>query len=337
MNESQVKALARNGRFLNRLLHGQIEETHISWVILSGKYAFKIKKPIKLSFLDFSTLAKRKKDCERELQLNQRFSPIYLRVLPIHHHNHGWAIGGRTGNVVDYAVHMKKLMMSKRMDKVLERKKVNRDNIVALGKLVASFHREADIIKAPFRLAAPTAAFNDIRTTIRLCGCHLGDDYVAIIKNSIEWSTSFLKMHGRRMEERIEEGFVRDIHGDLHSGNIFLYRKPILFDCIEFNDVYRRIDVLSELAFFCMDLDAHNQPGLAEPFLKEYQRNFTCFQKSEDQKLFLYYKCFRANVRAKVHALAAVQTNDAVNYDHQRAAWKNYVSLMRTYMQSFRL
>lgn len=335
MNESEVKVLAREGRFLGQLLQGEIEETHISWVILTGKYAFKIKKPVKLSFLDFSTLAKRKTYCLRELQLNQRFSPIYLNVLPIQHHDdYGWAIGYGKGKTVDYAVQMKKLMMSKRMDKVLKRKKVTHDNIITLAKLIASFHAEADIIKAPFRLSTPKAAFNDIRTTINLCKRHLGNEYAVIIKDSLEWSNSFLKTHARRMKERIEEGFIRDVHGDLHSGNIFLYRTPILFDCIEFDDAYRRIDVISEIAFFCMDLDAHGKPALARLFLKEYQRQFTCFQRPEDKKLFLYYKCFRANVRAKVHALAADQANDTVDYHHHIKAWKSYVNLMQTYFKT---
>jgi aminoglycoside phosphotransferase family enzyme len=334
MNESQIKVLAGEGRFLNQPLHGQIEETHISWVILSKKYAFKIKRPVKLSFLDFSTLAKRKKYCERELQLNQRFSHIYLKVLPVYKNYHGWVIGRSKGKAVDYTVQMKRLLVSKRMDNVLKSKNVRRDDIVALAKMIASFHAKTEVVDAPFRLPAARAAFNDIRTTIGLSRSHLGNDYAAIIESSIKWSTAFLKAHAPRIEERMKEGFSRDVHGDLHSGNIFLYRKPILFDCIEFDDAYRRIDVINEIAFFCMDLDAHGKHGFAKLFLKEYQRRFTCFLKSEDKQLFLYYKCYRANVRAKVHALGIKQAYDTGSYHEHIKAWKSYVNLMQSYMKS---
>jgi hypothetical protein len=334
MNESQIKVLAGEGRFLDQPLHGRLEETHISWVIISKKYAFKIKRPVKLSFLDFSTLAKRKKYCERELQLNQRFSHIYLNVLPVYKNDHGWFIGPTKGKTVDYAVQMKRLLISKRMDNALKSKNVSRENIVALAKMIASFHAKAEVIDAPFRLPAARSAFNDIRTTLGLCRSHLGNDYAAIIKSSIKWSTAFLKAHAPRIEERVKEGFSRDVHGDLHSGNIFLYRKPILFDCIEFSDAYRRIDVINEIAFFCMDLDVHGNYELAKLFLKEYQRRFACFLKSEDKQLFLYYKCFRANVRAKVHALGVKQAHDTGNYHQHLKAWRSYVKLMRRYMKS---
>lgn len=334
MNESQIKVLAGEGRFLNQPLHGQIEETHISWVILSKKYAFKIKRPVKLSFLDFSTLAKRKKYCERELQLNQRFSHIYLKVLPVYKNYHGWVIGHSEGKAVDYTVQMKRLLVSKRMDNVLKSRNVRRDDIVALAKMIASFHAKAEVVDAPFRLPLARSAFNDIRTTIGLCRSHLGNDYAAIIESSINWSTAFLKAYAPRIEERVKEGFNRDVHGDLHSGNIFLYRKPILFDCIEFDDAYRRIDVINEIAFFCMDLDAHDKHGLAKLFLKEYQRRFTCFLKSDDKQLFLYYKCYRANVRAKVHALGIKQAHETGSYHEHIKAWKSYVNLMQSYMKS---
>lgn len=334
MNESQIKILARDGRFLNKPLHGQVEETHISYVILSKKYAFKIKKPLKLSFLDFSTLAKRKKYCERELWLNQRFSPIYLKVLPVCKQNGLWVIGQCNGKVIDYTVLMKRLSTLKRMDKLLVLGKVSKDNIVTLAQVIAFFHSSATVISTPFNLPKARAAFNDIRTTIALCRSHLGNSYASIIQTSIAWSDAFLKIHGHRMDERIHEGFNRDVHGDLHSGNIFLYKKPILFDCIEFNDAYRHIDIINEIAFFCMDLDFYGHPGLAKMFLKAYQRRFTCFSTRDDKQLFLYYKCFRANVRAKVHALSVAQAHDAESYRDHVAAWKKYLRLMRRYLKS---
>jgi uncharacterized protein len=333
MIEDDVRMLAKEGLFLNQPLRGQIEETHISWVILTKKFAFKIKKPLKLSFLDFTSLTKRKKYCYRELRLNQRFSPIYLDVLPVSHQGDTWYIGQADGRIVDYAVQMKRMMLSKRMDKLLEKEEVKKSNIVSLARVIASFHAKAGAVKDPFHLGKAKAAFNDIQSIINLSGLHLGKEYAMTIQRSLAWSTAFLENYATRIRERIAQGFYRDVHGDLHSGNIFMYKQPVLFDCIEFNDAYRRIDVLNEIAFFCMDLEAYNQGNLARFFLQEYQRELPVFQTVEDKRLFVYYKCFRANVRAKVHALSAMQAHDAESYQHHVRAWRNYVRLIRRYIR----
>lgn len=333
MSENEIRRLAERGTFLDGRIRGHIEETHISWVILTKKFAFKIKKPLKLSFLDFSTLAKRKKYCFRELQLNQRFSPIYLAVLPVHLEGTSWHIGKGNGKVVEYAVQMKRMMLTKRMDKLLEMKKVNKRDIQSLAANIASFHSGAEVIKTPFNLAKAKRAFNDIRSIMILSSTHLGKEYALVVKKSMEWSNIFLKTHARRIRERIAMGFHRDIHGDLHSGNIFLYRNPVLFDCIEFNDAYRRIDVINEIGFFCMDLEAFGQVRLSQMFQREYHRAFPCFQTAEDQRLFVYYKCYRANVRAKVHALAAIQAHDVDNYQHHVNAWQTYLELIANYIK----
>jgi hypothetical protein len=333
MNENEIKVLAKSGTFLSHRIQGRIEETHISWVILTKKYAFKIKKPLKLSFLDFSTLLKRKKYCFRELKLNQRFSPIYLNVLPVHSHNGSWCIGKGEGRIVEYVVQMKRMMLTKRMDNLLKKKKVRRSNIQSLANVIASFHSSAKVVRTPFDRNKAHTAFNDIRSLIALSKTHLGNEYVRIIQKAIDWSNGFLRIHAFRMRERISQGFSRDIHGDLHSGNIFLYKIPILFDCIEFNDTYRRIDILNEIAFFYMDLEAYNQGKLASIFLQEYQRYLPCFQTPEDSQLFVYYKCYRANVRAKVHAISAVQANDAETYKHHVKAWRTYLHLIQNYIE----
>lgn len=333
MSENEIRTLADYGTFLGRPVGGHIEETHISWVILTKKYAFKIKKPLKLSFLDFSTLAKRKKYCFRELQLNQRFSPIYLAVLPVRQAGASWIIGKGDGKAVEYAVQMKRMMLTKRMDKLLERKKVSRRDIQSLASSIASFHSRAEVVKTPFSLAKAKRAFNDIRSIMALSGAHLGKEYALVVKRSMAWSDVFLKKHARRIRERISMGFYRDIHGDLHSGNIFLYKNPILFDCIEFNDAYRRIDVINEIGFFCMDLEAFKQARLSQMFQREYHRAFPCFQTAEDERLFVYYKCYRANVRAKVHALAAIQAHDVDSYQHHVNAWQTYLALIANYIK----
>lgn len=332
MREAQIKTLATKGIFRGKVLHGAIEETHISWVILTGRFAFKIKKPLKFSFLDFSSLAKRKKYCEREVELNRRFSDIYLGVVPVRYTGGLWRLGRGVGRVVDFAVQMKRMQYLKRMDVMLQSGKVAMPHIISLAKAVAAFHARAEIIISSFNLAFARKAFNDIRVTRHFVAATLPKKYAAIVARSPAWSDAFLFRHKSRLQQRAEAGFKRDVHGDLHSGNIFLYRRPVIFDCIEFNDAYRQTDVLDEIAFFCMDLEANDQEAFSQKFTQEYSRYFPCFLQEEDRKIFTYFKCYRANVRAKVHALAAKQEADPILYARHLEWIKKYLLLMASYM-----
>ncbi|HET9487428.1 MAG TPA: hypothetical protein VFO54_08340 [Chryseosolibacter sp.] len=334
MKESQIKALAEGGLYQRKVLHGTLEETHISWIILTSRFAFKIKKPLKFSFLDFSTLARRKKYCARELVLNRRFSNIYLAVVPLRYHGlkRLWYIGKGPGTIIDYAVVMKRMRSSKRMDAVLRSGQLTDSNVLALAKCVGLFHAGAKAVTSPFSLERSRDNFNDIRDIRRFVKRTLPEAYESIVTNAILWSNQFLTQHALRLQERIALGFKRDVHGDLHSGNIFLYRRPVIFDCIEFNDAYRQIDVLDEIAFLCMDLESFGQAKYSALFIKEYSRIFPCFFTPEDINIFNYFKCYRANVRAKVHALATEEEDDPVRYAGHVSAVKKYLQLMKKYI-----
>lgn len=332
MNEKEILSLAKNGLYKGEPLEGELEETHISWVILTEKHAFKLKKPIKLSFLDFSTLKLRKTYCEKELMLNSRFTDIYEAVVPVYHSGSSWSFGEGQGEVVDYVVQMKRMSTFSRMDKMLRQNKVDMDNIKALAIQVAGFHKNTDIIRQPFELSTAMTLFNDIKTSKDLVKKKVGASHAETIKEAIKWSDSFLKQHTDRFQQRIDQGMLRDVHGDLHSGNVFLYNKPVIFDCIEFNDKYRQIDVLYEVAFMCMDLEAFQHPELAKVFLNTYSNNFPCFEVEEDQAIFNYFKCLRANVRAKVHALSIRQGQEDQEVQKHIDEVKKYINLMETYM-----
>jgi uncharacterized protein len=334
MKESDIKELAVNGFFNNKPLKGNIVETHISWVILTRKYAFKIKKPLKLSFLDFSTLTLRKKYCERELALNSRFSDIYLSVLPVCLQKDVWTIGNSGGQLVDYAVVMKRMASVKRMDNLLRHNKVDNALMEALASKIVSFHKKAKKIFIPYDPSVLCNIFNDIYANRDFVLKQLGHPFAKIIDQSILWSDNFLAAHAHRIEQRIEQGFKRDVHGDLHSGNIFLYKKPVLFDCIEFNDAFRQIDIMDEIAFLCMDLDAFQHTQLGEYFLSAYKSKIACFEVAEDDALFIYFKCLRANIRAKVHILSAINARTNKELRTQLAETRNYLSLMKAYVGS---
>ncbi|TKT85084.1 hypothetical protein [Dyadobacter frigoris] len=332
MNDLDIHTLCRTGIFEDQPLDGTLEETHISWVILNKKRAFKVKKPVKLSFLDFSTLSKRKKYCETELRLNQRFSDIYLAVLPIRHPKDVWLIGEGTGKIVDYAVVMRRMMPSKRMDKLLKNGKVSKASTLALAKQVADFHSHAKVISSHFDPDEARGTFNDIKNISTFVKENLGEDFENIISLAIQWSDHFLSTNKSLFEQRIRQGFKRDLHGDLHSGNIFLYKKPVIFDCIEFNNDFRQIDTASEIAFLCMDLEAFGHAELSDIFKAEYLDHFPCIRTAADQELFIYYKCMRANIRAKVHAISAGQSSDGEIRDLHLAAVREYLGLVKSYV-----
>lgn len=331
MNKDQIKQLAERGRFNQEPIRGTLEETHISWVVLSKAFVFKIKKPVRLSFLDFSTLAKRKEFCEKELYLNKRFSTIYIDVVPVRYTAPDWTVGDGAGTIVDYAVQMKRLNPAKRMDKLLGKQQVFKPFIIALAKDVAHFHLSAQVIKTTIIADRETATFNDISTISRFVGDNLGIEFLKVIENSMAWSEQMLAEHQMRMAARITLGYQRDVHGDLHAGNIFVYKHPIIFDCIEFNDTFRQIDVLSEIAFLCMELEAYNRKDFAETFVVEYSKVFNCFPDPEDQVLFNYYKCLRANIRAKVHAIHCSQAENKQLFNYHLERLRIYLTLVKRY------
>jgi aminoglycoside phosphotransferase family enzyme len=316
----------------DRPLQGVVEETHISWVVLTATHALKIKKPVKLTFLDFSTLALRKYYCEKELTLNRRFTDIYLSVQPIGQAAGAWCAGGQPAAPVDYCVVMKRLATEERMDNRVARNGVRLHEMQTLARKVAWFHDRAQPAYTAFDLAAAQAVFNDISSIANFLTSQQYGVLPRVIATATAWSDEFLARHAARFQERIGHGMKRDVHGDLHCGNIFLYADPVVFDCIEFNDQYRQIDVLYEVAFLCMDLEASRQPHLAETFLREYRLGFSAFECFEDEMLFIYFKALRANIRAKVHATGAEQDGHGDSVRQHVADMMRYVALMERYM-----
>lgn len=331
MMQVQIDQLIKNET--EKSTRPEVVETHISWVILYNHYAYKIKKPLKYTFLDFSTLEKRRYYCWRELTLNQRLTEgIYLDVLPIHQSGSEIHIGGSGGVAIDYALQMQKVDRNRQMNVLLQKNMVDDKSIRSLALKIANFHQQTEIIYQKDVLQIENQ-FNDLEgemNYLKACGLF---DSVAIIEHALEQSHLFIQKSRGLLEKRLHDGFYRDCHGDLHSRNIFLLTTPQPFDCIEFNDDFRRIDVLNEIAFLCMDLDAFRRQDLSELFFQTYHQYLPIAKTSADHQLFLYYKCYRANVRAKVASLRARgaksegQREQALNQVYQ------YLHLMDHYLQ----
>ncbi len=332
MEKTQVERLMKEHRFPVSCSKPELIETHISWVIVCDQIVFKIKKPLKYSFLDFSTLEKRKFYCDQEVLLNRRLvEDVYLGVVPVIMRNGDLEIVLKEKDeIIDFAVMMQRLPTKKRMDLMLLTGGVSLDHIEQLAERLVLFHKNAPVIYSADHHSAHHD-FNDLESEKEFLLTHLYKKYDQIISNAIEKSDSFITSHQTTLKTRSDLGYIRDCHGDLHSRNIFLLDEPVIFDCIEFNDKIRQIDILSELAFFCMDLEAAGYPELSEYFMVCYTKRAETIHTEQERDLFIYYKAYRANVRAKVNAL---RMRDSAGQDFIKARDDciKYLELMEAYL-----
>ncbi|QIK37784.1 AAA family ATPase [Caldichromatium japonicum] len=277
-------------------------ETHISHIFLAGDYAYKLKKPLNLGFLDFSTLEQRKYCCEEEVRLNRRLAPdLYLGVVTINGSLKAPRIGG-AGPILEYAVQMRRFPQTA----LLDRQTLTPELINRLAELIADFH----LILPP---AAPQSGFGSPERVLSPMLENLAQlrarldlpEVRAAVDELDQWTRKRFVTLRPIIETRRIEGFVREGHGDLHRGNIALVDQQIyIFDAIEFNPNLRWIDTASDIAFFVMDLEQAGEFAAARRFLNRY------LERTGDYGALLvldFYKVYRALVRAKVVAIRVGQ------------------------------
>lgn len=333
MTREQINNLIQNGLPENGP-QSELVETHISWVLLCPQFVYKIKKPIQYSFLDFSTCEKRKYYCKREIELNKRLThDIYLDVLPITEKYGNFFIGAVEGEVIDYAVRMRRVDRQKQMDVLLQKDKVTETDINNLAEKIARFHRSALIIYEQ-EISNLQRDFNDLRQETDFLKENLDSECADLITHAICTSHTFLENKQLLLGNRLKGGLFRDCHGDLHSRNIFLLPEPMPFDCIEFNNDFRQIDVLNEVAFLCMDLDAFNRRDLSDLFFNRYIHFFPRAVPNECLELFVYYKAYRANIRAKVNILRARSASNNLERNTSLVEASKYLHLMDGYLKA---
>ncbi|MGZ5006949.1 MAG: bifunctional aminoglycoside phosphotransferase/ATP-binding protein [Methylobacter sp.] len=283
-----------------------IIETHISWVLLTDAYVYKIKKPVDFGFLDFSSLEKRRFCCNEELRLNKRLaSDLYLEVVPITGTTDRPKLGG-TGTAIEYAVKMIRFPPGQLLSEYAKLDRLNRDEIDQLADTVADFHEaiartdqdspygDSLNIKHWF-----DENFDHIRPLLET------DEQKQQLRNIRQWGDSEWRHLAGLMQRRKQQGDVRECHGDLHLGNITLIdNKVIPFDCIEFNPMLRWVDVISEVAFLFIDLLHYGYDRYAYRFLNRYLQHTGDYQ---GLALLRYYLVYRALVRAKVALLRLSQ------------------------------
>jgi len=305
-------------------------QTHISFVFLTGKYVYKIKKPVNFGFADFSTLEKRKFFCEKELKLNARLcKDMYIEVVPIKKFKGKIKMRGE-GEVVEYAIKLKELPQEAKMDRLIEKNKIDKKIIEDIARIISDFHSKAETNKEINKYGSVENIkyiWNEnFDQTIDFIGRTIGKNQFDFIKQKIE---NFINRNKRLFEKRISDNKIRDCHGDLHSGNIFVGDKIYIFDCIEFNDRYRCSDVILDIAFFTMDLDFRCRHVLSNYFLEKY---IEFSGEKELFKLLKFYECWRAYVRGKVISLKLNDPNidEKEKIDSEKLA-KQYFDLSYRY------
>lgn len=285
-------------------------ETHISHVFLAGDHAYKIKKPLELGFLDFSTLEKRRHYCEEELRINRRLAPeLYLAVVPIGGSEDAPRVEG-SGSALEYAVKMRRFSQDGLLERVLERGELTPARIDEITAQVARFHAGAEHAEAGGRFGSAASvigpALQNFDQLAPLLGAGPDRGTLEILRR---WSIRQNHLLTGRFDERQRAGFVRECHGDLHLGNMVLIEGAVrIFDAIEFNPELRWIDVMNEVAFLAMDLAARKRDDLAWRFVNGYLEHTGDY---DGARVLRYYLVYRAIVRAKVAAIRAAQPDAA--------------------------
>ncbi len=301
-----INALLQQPCFDHPAVERELIETHISWVILAGDYVYKIKKPVNLGFLDFSTLEKRHFCCAEELRLNRRLAPeIYLAVV---------GIGGTAERpkldtdegVFEYAVKMHRFPQEAQLDRVLQRGELSAAMIDVFARMVAEFHQHAAQATAESEFGEPQQVWQPMAENFVQIREHLHDRHRAERLNLLEqWSRERYQGLLPILQRRKRDGYIRECHGDLHLRNLaWVDGRAVAFDCIEFNPALRWIDVISDIAFLVMDLRERDESRLAQRFLNAYLEISGDY---EGLKLLSFYMVYRAMVRAKVAAIRSGQ------------------------------
>jgi len=303
-----------------------VVETHISWVLLTGAFAYKIKKAVDLGFLDFTTLAARQRYCEQELRLNRRNAPsLYLDVVAITGTVDAPVAGG-DGPALEYAVRMREFPQAALASRVLARGELTPGELDVLAADVADFHGRIDVAPATGAFGSPEeilraalANFDAVRPQA------VEAAEASALDALLDWTRREHAALAQRFAARREHGFVRECHGDLHLGNMVLIDGRLtIFDCIEFNDRLRWIDVMSEVAFVVMDLEDRGAPALAHRFLDAY---LALTGDYAGLAVLRFYLAYRAMVRAKVTRLRAGQLGAGPQREAALAEYHGYLGL----------
>jgi uncharacterized protein len=305
MNRTQIQSLLNPSAYPDPTTVVHLLQTHVSLLFVTDHFVYKIKKPVNLGFLDFTTLGRRLFFCHEELRLNRRLAPeIYLDVVPVRATPCGASFGG-DGAPIDYAVKMVRLPEERMMSRLLEQGAVTNGQVRTLAGIVGRFHLAAPTGPEIARYGTPAAVRANWEENFGIVEQFVGRtvsraDFLLIRR----WVEEFLDGQEDLFQRRVAEGFIREGDGDLHAGNICLTEPPVIFDCIEFNERFRCLDTAADIAFLLMDLEYYRCGRLAPLFLAEY-----CAVTGDPgvRNLVPFYQVYRAFIRGEVESIKAAE------------------------------
>jgi uncharacterized protein len=293
----------------------RMRETHISWVILTGPFAYKIKKAVHLNFIDSTSLTQRQHLCEEELRLNHRLAPdLYLDIVSITNDVDGLHIDGK-GPIVEYAVRMKQFDGSQELSTLLDHGEVTEREVSEFARDLGQFHMSAATAPCSSEFQHTQQLRNAVLGNLAVLLSHLETAKgLPAMGHLVDWTHDYLENSLVRLQMREHSGFVRECHGDLHARNIVRWQGRLTpFDCLEFDPNLRWIDVMNDVAFLVMDLAAHGRKDLAFAFLNTYLATTGDY---EGVSLLSFYAVYRALIRAMVDSLEAER--DTAHHDEFR-------------------
>jgi len=325
-----VEALLKPKAYPETPQQVEMVQTQMSFVFLTDNYVYKVKKPVNLGYLDYTTLEKRQFYCQREVELNRRLCPdVYLGIVPITRDKGDIFIDSQ-GEVMEYAVKMRRLPQEAMMDVLLTNNQVSPEMVTSVAQRLAEFHHKAET-------NTNISTFGNLNTIIqntdenftqteKYIGNTIPREKYQRIKG---YTDSFTSKNASLFHKRIANGRIRDCHGDLHTAHICFHNGICIYDCIEFNDRFRYCDVASEVAFLAMDLDHYERADLSRSFVNAYVARS---QDKELLELLNFYKCYRAYVRGKVESF---KLDDPHISDEEKArvlaVAKSYFELAESY------
>ncbi len=293
-----IEALLLPSTYPHPVERVELIQTHISYVFLAGEYVYKVKKPVEMGFLDYTTLERRRFYCEEEVRLNRRLCPdAYSGVVPVTVKDGTVSLAG-AGEVVDYAVKMKRLPQERMMERLLDQGAITGEMLESLTGKLAAFHAEAETgehIQSFGSVEAVAANWQEnFEQTEPYVGRTISRDQAGAIRAYVD---RFLSEEAWLLDNRVRDGRIRDCHGDLRTNAVCFEDGICVFDCIEFNERFRYVDTASDVAFLAMDVDSRGHPALSDEMVGLY------LAQSLDTTLPLvlhFYKCYLAFVRGKV-------------------------------------
>jgi len=337
MLRNMLKFLLKPEAYPEDVTSVMLVQTHVSYIFLTDRHAYKIKKPVDFGFLNFSTIDRRRFYCNEEVRLNRRLCPdIYEGVVELRETDAGVAFYG-TGTIIDYAVKMKRLPQERMLDKLVDAATVSPATMREVSRTVADFHLTIQTTPAIAEYGQlERIMFNwqeNFEQMIPFEGMTLPAHQRELIRS---WVTAFAAEHGDIFRKRVDEGFIRECDGDIHLENICIDAGAIyIFDCIEFNERFRYCDTAADIAFLLMDLDYHGRPDLSTEVIDEY------INRSGDHGMLDvvdFYKIYRAFVRGKIESF--LLNDSGINPDDRERAEKRatrYFRLSRGYIERQRL